>query len=1019
MDKKRLWLLFLIFIATALRLTLLGDQSLWYDEGVTWLLTRMGNPVELIEWTAADIQPPLYYLLLWNSTRLFGDSEWALRFPSVIFNLMTLPLIYVLARRLFKPFSSLRSVTPLLATVLFAGSPLMITYSQEARMYTMLVFEATLTAYLLLKILHPNNASQPVWPFSLLYALVATAALYTHYFALFLLIAHLTYTAFILWQGGWPKTMIRRIGQIFGLTVLLFLPWLPTLLSRLGDDPSYWPGSLKLNEAGRKILISFTVGETVLEQTGFWLALGYLAILLLGSLGALVRLRTGRLMKPVVCRRTPQRHRDASATHIGHDNMGNSDPQKTNRAGHNPEPATPARSPSAVAFNRHYALLLLLLWLLLPPGLILLLSYQSPKFNPRYTMLAWPAFLLLLATALVALRPAQRATTSRVRPASRLTFLVSSLLFTVALLFVLASFAFSLTNWFTDPRFAKDDFKALAQFVRERIAEEEAVLLSSGHLFPVWAYYYGWNNWTPLPRMERLDVERVTDLSIAAEMAPTLADKKGVWLVTWQNEVIDPNGVVPFWLDLIGHRPGDAGDFWGVGLEHWQLDPEKIKLLYQNPIQQPLAFNFADQVTLEGLTQLSNTKLALFWRPRQPLPSNLVLTLDLSDEEGFDWGRESSVSQPGSPFYPPARWPVGRIVMTRHQLAWRTGTPPGDYLAKVELGQTERDAGSQAGFVGWDILDSQGRPQRRTALVEPLTLSELVRPPGGPPPPAPDPLLDFRPVVTVQRSSLSPKTAQPGDRILLALWWQAGNRNNDDLSLLFDLSDSQGQTLRLGSSPTPSREFSLPRWKPGDLVLGQYWLDIPAEAAAGPATLQLHLINRDPNPYDQLFPIDRLEILPTDRIFRPPAAVDIPLQADFSGQVSLIGVDCPAGGPGQEETASAEPVCRTVAGQPTTLTFYWQAGAGLDKNYTVFTHLLGPEETVLLNADHAPPKATRGWVPGEIIADTVTLPIPADLPPGQYALEVGLYDAADPTFPRLPLTNGESRLILPRPVIVE
>ena len=75
--------------------------------------------------------------------------------------------------------------------------------------------------------------------------------------------------------------------------------------------------------------------------------------------------------------------------------------------------------------------------------------------------------------------------------------------------------------------------------------------------------------------------------------------------------------------------------------------------------------------------------------------------------------------------------------------------------------------------------------------------------------------------------------------------------------------------------------------------------------------------------------------------------------------------------------------------------------------------------TVLLNADHVPPKPTQGWVTGEIITDPVTLAIPADLPPGEYPIEVGLYDAADPAFTRLPLDNGGTRLILPQPLEVK
>jgi len=74
---------------------------------------------------------------------------------------------------------------------------------------------------------------------------------------------------------------------------------------------------------------------------------------------------------------------------------------------------------------------------------------------------------------------------------------------------------------------------------------------------------------------------------------------------------------------------------------------------------------------------------------------------------------------------------------------------------------------------------------------------------------------------------------------------------------------------------------------------------------------------------------------------------------------------------------------------------------------------------VLINADHAPPKPTQGWVPGEIITDPVTLTLPPELPPGDYALEIGLYDATDPAFTRLLLNNGDTRVLLTDSVEVD
>ncbi len=268
MKKERVALLGLLCLALALRLSALGKQSLWYDEGVSWYLTRFSLP-DLIRWTAADIQPPLYYLLEWGAVRLWGQSEFALRFLSVGAGVLIVPVMWQLGRRLFPALPHVG----LWAAALITFAPLMVYYSQEARMYTLLVLEAGGSSLLFWQLLHqPANRKLAVG-----YASVMAAALYTHYFAAFLLPAHALFALACPPRG---KPARRVIAAAFGGVALLFAPWLPVLSARLGDDPSYWPGALKLNESLRKILISFTAGETVFEQTGWRLTLIYFGFLI-------------------------------------------------------------------------------------------------------------------------------------------------------------------------------------------------------------------------------------------------------------------------------------------------------------------------------------------------------------------------------------------------------------------------------------------------------------------------------------------------------------------------------------------------------------------------------------------------------------------------------------------------------------------------------------------------------------------------------------------------------------------
>ena len=163
-----------------LRLYLLDKQSLWYDEGVTAEIARRGLG-ELTRWTAGDIQPPLYYYVVALWGRLAGWSEWSLRFPSVFFGVLLVPLLAAVTIALTR-----RRLAGLLAASLAAFHPLLLYYSQEARMYAMLTALGVLLGYL---VIHGETVIRRRTLHWLAYVLVATAAVYTHYFAFFLLLA--------------------------------------------------------------------------------------------------------------------------------------------------------------------------------------------------------------------------------------------------------------------------------------------------------------------------------------------------------------------------------------------------------------------------------------------------------------------------------------------------------------------------------------------------------------------------------------------------------------------------------------------------------------------------------------------------------------------------------------------------------------------------------------------------------------------------------------------------------------
>jgi len=181
--------------------------------------------------------------------------------------------------------------------------------------------------------------------------------------------------------------------------------------------------------------------------------------------------------------------------------------------------------------NLPLATLFIALYLLVPIVCILLLSYRTPKFNPRYLMLASPALVLLLAGGLALPFARRRGDAASPRIGVRAMHILAG----VALVAVIAVFLLADRNWFADPAFTKDDWRSAVAAVRSQLQPDEAVILVSGHALPAWRYYAPDVEPLRLPELEILDVNAVLDLASATPLLDQgLAGKQGAWLVQWQ-----------------------------------------------------------------------------------------------------------------------------------------------------------------------------------------------------------------------------------------------------------------------------------------------------------------------------------------------------------------------------------------------------------------------------------------------------------------------------------------------------
>lgn len=173
-----------ILLLTALLIRFVSlSQSLWLDEAITAnVIHKFGYIAIIKNYSPFDFHPPLFYWLEKFWTSLFGYSEISLRYPSVIFSVLTGYFI-------FKIVKSLKNNNAgFWAASFFLFNPLIIYYSQEARMYMMTTFLLTLSLYYYLQIIKSQNIKATI-----LYAIFSSFSFLTFYGSIFLILPMLFY----------------------------------------------------------------------------------------------------------------------------------------------------------------------------------------------------------------------------------------------------------------------------------------------------------------------------------------------------------------------------------------------------------------------------------------------------------------------------------------------------------------------------------------------------------------------------------------------------------------------------------------------------------------------------------------------------------------------------------------------------------------------------------------------------------------------------------------------------------
>jgi 4-amino-4-deoxy-L-arabinose transferase-like glycosyltransferase len=456
--------------------------------------------------------------------------------------------------------------------------------------------------------------------------------------------------------------------------------------------------------------------------------------------------------------------------------------------------------------------------------------------------------------------------------------------------------------------------------------------------------------------------------------------------------------------DYISFRGYVQGAFHFVGTKERSGEYHRV-YMRGAPALRPLDVNFGGELRLTGYTMEEpavgsgeTLYTTLAWQAIRQPTHDYQLYLHLEDAQGHQWSVRDELLVNGPPFEPTSTWKADQRVVWGYGVRVPTGTPPGEYTLK--LGLYEKSHSTRRLLP----MDAQGHP---TGVEYSLTTVHIMPPRRDPAwlrpaeiPSDPPRQLQVQGLELVGYG-LDRRTLDAGRDLSIRLFWRAQQPLKADYQLRLRLPGAASDLIvPLGGATYPTH-----LWAPDYVITGWYDLHTDATAASGEYPITLNLL--DPNGQPLLamdLVLATIQIAQVQRLFTtPPMQHFMPIELEDG--VTFLGYDLP-----DEEV---------TPGGSVRLTLYWQARSQPELDYTAFIHLLDEAGQLWGQVDRAPVNATRpttGWLPGEVIQDEYKLPVSAKAVPGQYRIEIGMYDVT--TMSRLNVSPGDDHILLPDIVTV-
>ena len=414
-----------------------------------------------------------------------------------------------------------------------------------------------------------------------------------------------------------------------------------------------------------------------------------------------------------------------------------------------------------------------------------------------------------------------------------------------------------------------------------------------------------------------------------------------------------------------------------------QNNPQRPSLL----TNLPTSFSFDNRVQLLAAdTNFVQEAVQILLRWGLLQNGRYTLQLTLRDQNGNIWSQLNRPLLNETDFHP-EHWAEGETPQITYTLHLPAAIPPGRYQLQLSLFDAVNaqlpllTADNNFRGVTYDLPDVVIPPATTLASVSELKIGTIINHSW------------LTESLVLWGYQPLPASLLSGSRTTIDVTWQAVAPLPEDVMIRLQLGNI--------STDLPLSRYPSGNWRVGEAIHEKYELSIPPDMAAGEYSLTIQPVTAVGQPLDTAVSLTTIEIIATDRTFQLPPTITTPLNIQFGSTMHLRGLSD-----------------LTLNDNSLNLTLYWQTDQPPTDLYTVFIHVLDAEGNTIAQADQWPNgRPTDTLAANEVIADSYTIPLPANAQPVQIA--IGLYTASNGLRPPLTDPTGntypDNRLLIPIP----